>query len=63
MKRSFAKIWAWPLAIAVSTLLGLIVGLVGDGGWDAVAAFALGVPALAAVWFSTRRRRRISRAP
>jgi hypothetical protein len=55
--------WTWPLVIAGSTLVGLIAGLVGDGGWDALAAVALGVPALAAVWFSTRRRRRISRAP
>jgi len=51
------------MAIAASTLAGLIAGLVGDGGWDVLAAVALGVPALAAVWLGTRRRRQVSRVP
>lgn len=63
MKRSFLHMWAWPIAMAVSTLAGLIAGLVGDGGWDVLAAMALGVPALACVWLGTRRRRQASRAP
>jgi hypothetical protein len=63
MKRSFLQIWGWPMAIAASTLAGLIAGLVGDGGWDVLAAVALGVPALAAVWLGTRRRRQVSRVP
>ncbi|MFL6715920.1 MAG: hypothetical protein ACJ8G3_06090 [Burkholderiaceae bacterium] len=63
MKRSFWQTWGWPMAIAASTLAGLIAGLVGDGGWDALAAVALGVPALAAVWLGTRRRRQVSRVP
>ena len=63
MKRSFLQMWGWPIAIAVSTLAGLIAGLVGDGGWDLLAAIALGVPALACIWLGTRRRRQASRAP
>lgn len=67
MKRSFRQMWGWPIAISVSTLAGLIAGLVGDGGWDVLAAVALGVPALASAWFGTRRgtgrRRRPSQAP
>ena len=63
MKRSFLQIWGWPMAIAVSTLAGLIAGLVGDGAWDLLAAVALGVPAVACVWLGTRRRRQANRAP
>jgi hypothetical protein len=53
------------MVIAACTLAGLVAGLVGDGGWDVLAAVALGVPALAAAWFSlgSRRRRQINRAP
>nr|WP_217343978.1 hypothetical protein [Noviherbaspirillum sp. L7-7A]MBV0878075.1 hypothetical protein [Noviherbaspirillum sp. L7-7A] len=67
MKRSLLQMWGWPIAIAVSTLAGLIAGLVGDGAWDLLAAVALGVPALACVWLgsrrSTRRHRQANRAP
>jgi hypothetical protein len=53
------------MVIAACTLAGLVAGLVGDGGWDRLAALALGVPALAAVWFGigNRRRGQINRAP
>jgi len=65
MKRPFLQMWGWPMVIAACTLAGLVAGLVGEGGWDRLAALALGVPALAAVWFSigNRRRRQIKRAP
>jgi hypothetical protein len=63
MKRSFLQMWGWPTAIAVSTLAGLIAGLVGDDGWDLLAAVALGVPAAACVWLGTRRHRQANRAP
>lgn len=55
MKRTLAQMWAWPLIIAASTLLGLIAGLVGDDGWDVLAAVALGIPVLAAAWLSIKR--------
>ena len=62
MKRSFLQLWGWPIAIAVSTLAGVIAGLVGDGGWDILAAVALGVPVLAAAWLSIKRQKGSSRA-
>lgn len=44
-----ARIFAWPLAVAATTVVGLTAGLVGEGGWDWVAWFGLAVPvALAA---------------
>jgi len=62
MKRSLLQMWSWPVAIAVSTLAGLIAGLVGDDGWDMLAAVALGVPVLAAAWLSIKRQKGSSRA-
>jgi len=62
MRRPFLQMWGWPLVIAASTLAGLVAGLVGDGGWDVLAAVALGVPVLAAVWLSIKRRKGSSRA-
>lgn len=63
MKPSFMQMWGAPLAIAIMTLIGLVAGLVGDGGWDLLAALALGVPVLLAAWLGLRRRKPVSRAP
>ncbi|MDC7789851.1 hypothetical protein PQJ75_28965 [Rhodoplanes sp. TEM] len=39
--------WRWPIALAASTLLGLVAALVGEGGvWWAVSWAALAVPLL-----------------
>lgn len=63
MKRSFQQMWGWPIAIAASTLAGLVAGLVGDDAWDLLAAVALGVPAVACIWLGTRRHKQANRAP
>jgi hypothetical protein len=51
---AFFGLWAWPLALALLTALGLISALLGDGVWDVVSAVALGLPVLAGAWFGLR---------
>lgn len=44
MKNStFWKVFAAPTAIAVLTLAGLFAALLGDGGWDVLSWFAMGI--------------------
>lgn len=44
MKNStFWKVFAAPAAIAVLTLAGLFAALLGDGGWDVLSWFAMGI--------------------
>ncbi|BDM25203.1 MULTISPECIES: hypothetical protein [Pseudomonas] len=45
-----ARVFAWPLLIAVLGALGLFAALLGDGGWDALSWLGLGIPA----WLSIR---------
>jgi hypothetical protein len=54
---SFWSLWGWPVVLAVLSAVGLVGGLVGDGGWDWVAWIGLGAPCVAAVWFGVRGRR------
>ena len=54
--RPLSAIFAWPLAIFVIGLAGLVVALTGDGWRDAAAWAALAAP-LAAVFWATARRR------
>jgi len=56
MSSSFMRMWGAPIALAALTIIGLISALVGDGVWDHVSAFALGVPVLLCLWFGLRRR-------
>jgi hypothetical protein len=49
-------LWGWPIVLAVVSGVGLFCGLWGDGAWDWAAWIGLGVPTLAAVWFSFRGR-------
>jgi len=46
----------WPIVIAIVTQVGLIAGLVGDGGWDWLAALCLGLPVLLSLWLGIKRR-------
>lgn len=41
-----AEVFAAPVLIALASLAGLVVGLVGDGWWDVVAAALLSVTIL-----------------
>jgi len=58
MNTPFMRKWAVPIILAILTLVGLISALVGDGLWDLVSAFALGVPVVLCLWFGLRRRTR-----
>lgn len=54
--RPIAAIFAWPLALFVLGLAGLIIALTGDGWRDAAAWAALAAPVLAVVWAIRARR-------
>lgn len=54
--RSTAAIFAWPIAIFLLGLVGLVVALTGDGWRDAASWLALAAPVLAAVWAMRARR-------
>lgn len=56
MTRRFMRLWGWPIAIGLTTLFGLIAGLIGDDIWDLLAAATLGLPVLAASWLGLARR-------
>jgi hypothetical protein len=56
MSRQFMRIWGWPLVIAVVSMVGLLAGLVGDGGWDSLAAACLGLPVALTVWLGLIQR-------
>ncbi len=52
----FRSLWAWPLAIAIVSAVGLVGALMGDGAWDWLAWIGLGLPCSAALWFGLRGR-------
>jgi hypothetical protein len=53
---SLRAIFAWPLAVAVLSTLGLVSALTGDGWRDAVSWLGLGAPVLAVAWAIKTRR-------
>ncbi|MEG7360440.1 hypothetical protein [Pseudomonas citronellolis] len=57
MKRNLWRVFRWPLALAVLSLVGLISALVGDGPWDALSWFALGIPLVVILAALARARR------
>ena len=50
------SLWGWPAVIAVLSAVGLVGGLVGDGGCDWMTWAGLGIPCVAATWFGLRGR-------
>lgn len=54
-RKPFLRMWGAPILVAVSTVVGLMSALLGDGVWDYLSAVALGVPAVACVWYGLRR--------
>ena len=57
MKRNVWRVFRWPLALAVLSLVGLVSALVGDGPWDALSWFALGIPLVVILAALARARR------
>lgn len=54
MSSPFMKLWGMPILLGLSTTVGLVSALLGDGIWDVVSAFALGLPALVGLRYSLR---------
>ncbi|MCC6141405.1 MAG: hypothetical protein IT389_12420 [Nitrospira sp.] len=52
MKRvlSARQIWAMPVAVAGSSIIGLVSALLGDGAWDALSWGTLSLPILLSAW-------------
>ena len=53
--RPVGEIFRVPLALAAVSGVGLASALLGDGVWDALSWVALGIPVVAALWYSRRR--------
>ena len=55
MTRALIRLWSWPLLLALLTMAGLVMALVGDGWWDVLSTLALGVPVLVGGGHALRR--------
>lgn len=53
---SLWRIFRWPLAIGLLTVIGLVSGLVSDGWGDAIAALGLFMPPAVIAWLLRGRR-------
>lgn len=55
-RHPFWHLWAWPIALGLLTILGLISALFSDGGaGDMLAWVALGIPVGVCAWYGWRR--------
>ncbi|QUS41625.1 hypothetical protein RPMA_24310 [Tardiphaga alba] len=55
---SFRRQWLWPILLAVATVFGLLVALVGEGGiWWALSWLMLSVPLLVMAYHASTSRR------
>jgi hypothetical protein len=54
MNSAFLKLWGMPILLGLLTTIGLLSALLGDGIWDIVSAFALGVPVIIGLWYGLR---------
>ena len=61
-RRSPARVFAWPLALAAASLAGLLLGLTG-GGWRDLLAWGLLGAAPLTVFAAWLRRDRLSSSP
>ncbi|NHK26533.1 hypothetical protein FF098_001270 [Parvularcula flava] len=53
---SLRAIFAIPLFIAVTSLIGLVTALVGNDLWDALSWLTLGLPVAITIWALMKRR-------
>lgn len=49
------RLWAWPLALGLLTVSGLLSALVSEHWGDAWSWFALGLPVAVMCWWGLRR--------
>ena len=54
MRRSAVQIWGAPVALALSSALGLVSALVADGAGDALSWLALAIPGAVILRCATR---------
>lgn len=55
--RDLWQIFRWPIALALTSALGLVSALIGDGSYDALSWLMLALPAvtiIAALWLAGR---------
>lgn len=55
-RRSPAAIFAWPVVIGLSGIVGLVSALTGDGWRDLLSWGGLAIPLAATLWAMTARR-------
>lgn len=53
-RNSTSRIFRWPIAFAIGSLVGLIAALIGDGGYDMLSWALLGGAAAAIAYFLLR---------
>ena len=56
-KNSIRQVFAWPLVLAIASLIGLLSALIGDAAWDGISWAMLGAPVLVMAWYGFRRAR------
>ena len=56
MKQNYWQIWRIPIALAMLTVLGLMLALVGHPSWHWITWLALAVPIAMGLWHALRRR-------
>lgn len=49
-----SQIWGMPALLGAISVIGLFSALLGDGVWDAVSWFALGLPSGIIAWYVIR---------
>lgn len=49
------RLWGAPLALGMSTSIGLVSALLGDGWWDAISTITLGAPVAVGLYYGRRR--------
>ena len=50
----FVRVFGWPILLALSSAIGLISALLGDGVWDALSWNSLAAPVLVIAWHVLR---------
>ena len=54
VRLSARQIWGMPVMLGILSVIGLVSGLLGDGGWDVLSWVALSLPIVVIVWYIRR---------
>ena len=55
-RQSLARVFAWPIAIAILSMIGLVVALTGDGWRDVLSWIGLAAAVFPLPWALAARR-------